>query len=245
MVSKPYEKVEGPNKRVYLSCEHGSNKLPKGLTWGRDDWLSETHWAWDIGAADLTRELAAELNCGAHICGFSRLYCGANRPEDLNSIFLEKAEGRPVFLNRAISPKEREDRIANFHRIYHSELKKSLSRLPAHSVLLSLHSFTPCWQGNHRELEVGVLFNKCEEVAVDAHSHLRKAGIDARLNEPYSGKADLLGTGGMIYAAENAAPDKSHFELEVRNDLAVDPAFRKRLIQALSAWFQKGKKSQL
>jgi len=245
MVSEAYEKVEGPNKRVYLSCEHGSNNLPEGLTWGRDDWLSETHWALDIGAADLTRGLAAELNCGAHICAFSRLYCDANRPEDSNSIFLEKAEGRPVFLNRAITPKEREYRLENFHRRYHSELKKSFSGLPAHAVLLSIHSFTPCWQGNYREVEVGVLFNKCEEVAIDVHSHLRKAEIDARLNEPYSGQADLLGTGGMIYAAENAAQDKQHLELEIRNDLAADPVFRKRLIQALSTWFQKAKKSQL
>jgi predicted N-formylglutamate amidohydrolase len=217
-----------PDAAAFLTCEHASEELPAPFRWpDEDSWLKGTHWAYDLGAAELTRELAAELGAGAVLSRFSRLLIDPNRSEDARDTFRETAEGRTVFLNRDIGDGERLQRFA-MARAYHAAIDGALTA-DAAPVVLSIHTFTPLYEGTRRAVEVGVLFDRDEELAERTRAALSRTGFLALLNEPYSGKA------GLIYSAERHARRhcRRALELELRQDLACDRAARARVISVL------------
>ncbi|KCV69328.1 hypothetical protein H696_03760 [Fonticula alba] len=90
---------------VHLVCEHASNRIPPPPysadgTWPEEDqWLVNTHWALDIGAEALTRELSAALKAKTVLARFSRLMCDANREIGSDTMFRKVADGVPIALN--------------------------------------------------------------------------------------------------------------------------------------------------
>ena len=229
------ERIEGSRREpLLLSCEHASARLPSPWSWLPEDLhLRGTHWAFDLGAAELTRELAEATFAPAILSRFSRLLIDPNRPEDSEMLIVAQAEaGAGVELNRAVDPAERALRIERYHRPYHAAVDESLASTRA-EILLSIHSFTDRWDGVHRPMEIGVLFDREEPLAERLARALTDAGFVTALNEPYSGRA------GLIYAAERHASTHGRraLELEVRQDLCVAPAFRARLVEALAAFF--------
>ena len=60
MSSDAVEILEGDDHaRVLLTCEHATNRLPEPWVWPEADLrLVDTHWAIDLGVADVTRKLA-------------------------------------------------------------------------------------------------------------------------------------------------------------------------------------------
>ena len=51
---------------MLITCEHASNHVPGPFDWPEeDDWLRETHWAFDLGAAKLSRAIAEHLGAVA------------------------------------------------------------------------------------------------------------------------------------------------------------------------------------
>jgi predicted N-formylglutamate amidohydrolase len=214
--------VEDGTAPVVLSCEHASAELPDGYAWAEADaWLVGTHWCSDIGAADLARELALALGCPAVLAGFSRLLCDPNRPLGSPTLFLGIAEGRSVHLNRQLDDWERVRRVDWFYRPYHDRLGEAVAARPGATVM-AVHTFTPVYGGQRRDLEVGVLFDRDARLAAEVTRALAERGVDVRLNEPYSGR------NGLMFSAQYHADrnGRAAFELEVRQDLAEDPAWR-------------------
>lgn len=212
---------------LVLTCEHASARLPEPWVWpDADAWLTLTHWAVDLGAEDLTRELAEQMGAGAVICGFSRLLIDANRPLGSPELIRRTAEGRRVALNASVDAEERQRRIAWWQAYHHGA--ESAARDSAAPFLFAVHSFTPVYEGQRRELAMGVLFDHEHEAGERLARALEPLGPVA-LNEPYSGKD------GLIYSAQRHADasGKRPLEIEVRQDLAVDPAFRRELIARL------------
>lgn len=217
---------------LVLTCEHASSKLPEPWSWPAEDaWLTQTHWAIDLGAEDLTRELAEDMGAGAAICGFSRLLIDPNRPLGSPELVRALAEGRRVHLNADVDAEERARRIRWWESYHHAA--ESVSRDSEAPFLLAVHSFTPVYEGQRRELAIGVLFDHEVEAAERLARAFEPLGPVA-LNEPYSGKD------GLIYSAQRHADasGKRPLEIEVRQDLAVDPVFRRELVTVLRrhAW---------
>jgi predicted N-formylglutamate amidohydrolase len=220
--------AHAPDAAAFLTCEHASQDLPPPFRWPDEDaWLRGTHWAYDLGAAALTRELAAELGAGAVLSRFSRLLIDPNRSEDAPDLFRATAEGRAVFLNRDIGDGERSQRLA-MARAYHAAIDEALQS-DAAPVVLSIHTFTPLYEGAPRSVEVGVLFDQEELLAEKVRAALAQSGFQALLNEPYSGRL------GLIYSADRHARrhGRRALELELRQDLACDEAARARVVAAL------------
>jgi predicted N-formylglutamate amidohydrolase len=225
------EVLEGDDgARVLLTCEHASNRLPPPWTWPETDlWLVDTHWAVDLGIADVTRDLARAMGVPAVLARFSRLLCDANRPLDAETLFRTVADGRDVALNAAMTDEERHRRIARFHGPYHEVADQLLLRY-RHAVVLSMHSFTPVYEdGPPRPMELGLLFDREERISVAMAEALARDGWKVALNEPYSGKD------GLIYAADRHAVrhGRAALELEVRQDVATDAARRPALVASL------------
>jgi predicted N-formylglutamate amidohydrolase len=217
---------------LLLTCEHASERLPSPWSWPAEDaWLVGTHWAYDLGAADLARELSAAESVVAVLSRFSRLLVDPNRPEHAPDLFRRTAEGRMVALNAHVHEKDKERRMAMFHA-FHDAVDREVARSTA-SVLLAVHTFTPIYEGKPRAVEVGVLFDREEALAERLRAALDEQGFRVEMNEPYSGKQ------GLMYSVERHAQKHGRraVELEVRQDLAVDPRARARVIDAVRRCF--------
>jgi predicted N-formylglutamate amidohydrolase len=215
---------------ILVSCEHAAEALPKRWRWPEEDgWLAGSHWAFDLGAAELARALADAMGAEALLARFSRLLIDPNRPPGAPTLIREEAEGRAIALNRALDQEERTERM-RYWSAYHDAFADAAARTRA-SVLFAIHTFTPDYPGERREhIEVGVLFDADEALGMRLARHLALAGLLVRLNEPYSGKE------GLIYAADRhaRATERQAVEIELRQDRAVDPSFRRRLVRELT-----------
>lgn len=219
---------------VFLTCEHASERFP--APWqlpAADAHLFGTHWAYDLGAADMTRELAAHIGAPAVLTRFSRLLCDPNRPEDSPELFRQLAEGRPIELNRAVDHAEREARLSGMYRPYHDTLDRQIGASPADAVF-AIHTFTPVYEGTRRTLEIGVLFDRDEALAETMAAALHAAGYRVALNEPYSGHD------GLMYSAQRHAQThgRKAVELEARQDIASDPDARRQLVATLADFWR-------
>jgi predicted N-formylglutamate amidohydrolase len=221
----------GRGAGVIVTCEHASERLPAPWQWPREDrWLLGTHWAFDLGAASLTREYAETVGCVAVLARFTRLLCDPNRPESSPTLFRTEAEALPVHLNAHLDDAERERRLERYYRPFHEAVSREVAATHA-DVLLAMHTFTPVYDGFVRELEVGVLFDHEEALAERLVRGIADAGFLVEPNEPYSGRE------GLIHVAHTHAErhGRRAIEIEVRQDLATDPAFRARFVPVLAS----------
>ena len=225
-----------PKAPIVVTCEHASQALPPGWSWSdRDRRLVGTHWAFDPGAAELATALAEALDASAVLSTFSRLLVDPNRPEDSPTLFREHAEGEPIELNTILlDDAGRRARVERFLRPYHVAVDEEVGRSWA-PIVLAMHTFTPIYEGAPRAVEVGVLFDTDAPLAERVIEALRRRGLRAEPNEPYSGKE------GLMYAADRHARvhRRQAIELEVRQDLALDPAFRAELVGLLRELFSE------
>jgi predicted N-formylglutamate amidohydrolase len=159
---------------------------------------------------------------------FSRLLADPNRPEDSEELVRATADGRPIAINRGLDAAERARRV-ELWRSYHRAVDGTLAAHHA-ALVFAVHSFTPLYEGQPRHLEIGILFDEEEALAHHVRDALAAAGFAVELNEPYSGRE------GLIYSAHRHAEahGRRALEIEVRQDLCVDDAFRARLVDALA-----------
>jgi predicted N-formylglutamate amidohydrolase len=209
---------------LLLLCDHASNRVPPEYgTLGLPTAELERHIAYDIGAAALTRELAARLDAPAVLSCFSRLLIDPNRGADDPTLIMRLSDGAVIPGNAGVDAAERERRLARFFRPYHARIAEALDdmlrsgRTPA---ILSIHSYTPVWKGTPRPWHAGVLWDRDPRLAVPLIEALRaEAGMHIGDNEPYDGalKNDTM----YLHATSRGLP---HALIEVRNDLISTPA---------------------
>ena len=175
---------------LLLLCDHASNRVPAdyGLL-GLAPPLFETHIAYDIGAATVTRALAAAYGAAAILGGMSRLLIDLNRGAEDPTLVMKLSDGSIIPGNRDADAAEIARRIEKFHAPYHAAIQAEIARIArtATPVLISMHSFTPAWKGVPRPWEVGVLWDKDGRLAEPLMARLAQAGFIVGDNEPYDG----------------------------------------------------------
>lgn len=233
MEMRPYEEISG-SSRVLLTCEHATQRMPPGWSWPTEDErrLVDTHWAYDIGAERLTRELAELTGGGALLSNFTRLLVDPNRELSSPTLFREHAESVIVQLNHELDDAERQRRIDLLYQPYHDALARVAAASSA-ETMLSIHTFTPNYEGEERAVELGVLFDSRETEARAFGAALERAGFAIEYNEPWSGR------NGLMYSVESHANAnaKIGLEIEVRQDRVRDAAYRGALVAAIAAYF--------
>ena len=223
MTEESFEFISsGANPRTLLFvCDHASRALPAQYgNLGMNPDLLSTHIACDIGAADVTRTLAARFQAPAVLARWSRLLIDLNRGEDDPTLMMKLSDGSVVPGNRSADAAEIGARVARFHAPYHMRIASEVSALMAMGtipVLISMHSFTPAWKGLARPWEVGVLWDRDARLARPLMARLAEAGFVVGDNEPYSGELenDCMYRHGTM----NGLP---HVLIEVRQDLILD-----------------------
>jgi predicted N-formylglutamate amidohydrolase len=219
---------------LLLLCDHAANALPDAYgALGLAPHLFQTHIAYDIGAAQVTRALATAYGAAAVLGRYSRLLIDLNRGADDPTLVMKLSDGSIIPGNRDAGPAEIAKRVAQFHAPYHAAIGQEIARLKA-PTLISLHSFTPAWKGEPRPWEVGVLWDTDDRLAKPLMARLAQAGFVVGDNEPYTGalEGDTLNQHGTRHGLP-------HVLIEMRQDLIGDAgkaqAFAARLKPILDA----------
>lgn len=200
-------------------CDHASNAIPPELDGlGLAESELDSHIAYDIGAAELTRWLAGEFGCKAILGRWSRLVVDLNRGEDDPTVVARLSDRRIIPGNASLDGPGMRSRIEAWHAPYHRKICSMIdTSLETGSVpvLVSIHSFTPVWRGARRPWHFGVLWDRDDRLARPLLTELRKiTDVVAGDNEPYSGRLenDCLYRHGTMRGIP-------HVLIEVRQDL--------------------------
>ncbi len=109
---------------LLIICDHASRAMPRALgRLGLDETLLMRHIGWDIGAAEVTRRLAALLDAPAVLCGYSRLVIDCNRGLGDPTSIPEESDGVAVPGNTGLTPAARVARVDGIFRPYHAAIE--------------------------------------------------------------------------------------------------------------------------
>ncbi len=201
---------------ILITCEHASCAVPSGVSLGLSDAVMRSHVSTDRGAERIARGLAGRLEAPLHVGRFSRLVVDLNRREDNPAVIVERTHGIEVPGNLGLSDAERRARVEAWHRPYRERARADALSLAARGscLHLSVHSFDPSLDPDHRDFDVGVLFDPARsperEIAVELAEELTRAGWSARRNEPYAGTPE-----GLTSWLRSQIPQERYVGLEI------------------------------
>jgi len=207
-----------------VTCDHASNRVPDWVG-GGDLGIAAAdmarHIAWDVGAWGLAQELGRLLDSPVIGSCFSRLVIDANRGEEDPTLVMKLYDGTIIPANRHVGAAEVEERLARLYRPYHAAYA-GLAARRADTVVLAVHSFTPCLKGRApRPWHVGVLHSHLDDRLSRALiTRLRQeADLCIGDNEPYAGHLP-----GDAIDRHALWPGRLNTLIELRNDLIGDAA---------------------
>jgi len=241
MTEGPFELVTAADadSPLLFVCDHASSALPPAYgTLGLAPELFATHIASDIGAAEVTRTLAAAFGSGAVLARWSRLLIDLNRGRDDPTLVMKLSDGSLIPGNSRIDDAEIQDRIESFHAPYHAAIDAAIAGMRATGkvpVIVSLHSFTPVWKTFRRPWEIGILWDRDGRLARPLIGEFAKAGFAVGDNEPYSGELenDCLYRHGTMLGLP-------HVLIEMRQDLIGDDVAARAFAARIKPVIERG-----
>ena len=218
---------------VVLVCEHATSFIPAMFDdLGLAPHLRESHAVWDPGAMAVARRMAQGLGAALVASGVSRLVYDCNRPPHDPSAMPARSEVVEVPGNRDLTARDRADRATAYYEPFRQALADQIAQTDS-AVIVTIHSFTPIYYGQRRDVEIGVLHDSDTRLA-DAMLDLAPIFTDANVqrNQPY-GPAD-----GVTHTLrEHALPDEHlNVMLEIRNDLIVTDPDQIAMADLLVVW---------
>jgi len=204
---------------LVLVCDHADNAFPPGYgTLGLEESQLKRHIAYDIGAAEITRQISRMLGVPAVLSHYSRLLIDPNRGEDDPTLIMRLSDGAIVPGNRMLTAAEREKRLQFYYRPYHEAIDRVLDacvETGTPPAILSIHSFTESWKGYARPWHAGVLWDQDGRLARPLLDALYAEGdLIVGDNEPYTGRL----TGDTMWK-HGTQRGLAHAIIEVRQDL--------------------------
>lgn len=235
MIGQPEIRNATARGPFLIVCEHASNTFPESfgeLGLGPD--ARESHIAWDPGAIGVARRLSDLLDSPMVAATVSRVIYDCNRPPDSESAMPIRSEVYEIPGNCELGVEERIERTRSLYLPFQVTVARQLAEMLAERrrpVLVSVHSFTPIWFGERREVEFGIIHDldaRFAEALLEAAGDLP---LKTALNEPYSA-ADGVAHTLRLHATPHDLP---HAMLEIRNDLIADSQSRDRMAADLAA----------
>jgi len=207
-----------------LLGDHAGRAIPRALgDLGLPAGALDRHIAWDIGVAGLGARLSASLGAAFIAQAYSRLVIDCNRVPGSEGSIPEVSDGVQIPGNRGLDETAIAARLGEIYQPYQDAIAAELDRRAARgqpTLLVSLHSFTPVFQGQARPWRMGVLHRQDSDLSRRVLGLLRaEFGEDAGDNEPY--RMDATDNTVPLHADPRGL---DYLELEVRQDLIADAA---------------------
>ena len=211
----------------FLTADHAGRAIPRRLG---DLGLPESelgrHIAWDVGIAGVTEKLTELLDATAVLQVYSRLVIDCNRQPEWASSIPALSELTLIPGNENIAPGEREARRREIFVPYHDCIAELLDQRRAsgrRTVLIAMHSFTPVFKGEPRDIEIGILYNRDARLANILLGLLRGeggpgGGLTVGDNAPYA----ITDASDYTVPVHGEGRGLPHVEIEIRQDLIGD-----------------------
>ena len=176
--------------RPVVTCEHAGNTVPLNyahLFHGKEEIL-QSHRGWDPGAVEVAAALSKELSAPFFICETTRLLVEPNRSLHSESLFSEYSQ--------SLTEAEKNHLLENYYHPHRSAVEQLIRNSSDGILHLSIHTFTPVWDGRERIIDLGLLFdpdrNNEAKVCEDYRTKLKKSlpAMNIEFNAPYKGIDD-------------------------------------------------------
>lgn len=224
--------------RFVLSCEHGGNRIPApyaGLFASAEaqEALS-SHRGWDPGSVEIGERLASVLGAPLVVQRVSRLLVECNRSMGHPKLWSEFSEG--------LSDVEKAHVLFRHWQAHRDAVRRTIAKVEpgVRVVHVSVHSFTPIWEGEARSTDIGLLYDPARAAERRVAMAWQRAlgtevparGLVIHLNRPYRGWTD-----GLVTALRREISEARYlgFELEVSQRLVPVPG---ALVDAIAGTLQ-------
>lgn len=227
--------VTNPNgaSQIVLVCEHASNFIPEKFeNLGLQGAALTSHIAWDPGAMKVAVVLSQLLDAPVVSSNVSRLVYDCNRPPSAKDAMPAKSETMDVPGNQGLSAADRATRAQDYYEPFQAKLRQVIGAR-ANPVIVTLHSFTPIYHGTHRAVEIGILHDDDDRLALEMMNTAPvHTSASVELNEPY-GQND-----GVTHTLIEHGIKDGHLNvmIEIRNDLLQTSASHQEMGQTLAGW---------
>ncbi len=206
---------------LIITCEHGGNRVPPEYAslFAGEEALLDSHRGWDPGALDMARYIAEACHAPLHDQQVTRLLVEMNRSLESDQLFSSFTE--------KLSVTEKQHLLDTYYFPYRRPVEETIQFMAKPVLHVSMHTFTPVWQGVPRGVDVGILVDdqRDPEWAIGEKwkallmNHLPDMSI--RINEPYHGADD-----GFTTALRKKFPGHAYLgiEIEVNQKFINTPA---------------------
>ncbi len=223
------EDAEGP---LLLVCEHAARFIPEGLgDLGLGAAEARSHIAWDPGAMRVATHLSALQNSTLISQKISRLVYDCNRPPTSPQAIRDESEIYHIPGNANLGEADRAARTTHVYQPFRQALADHLDH-HARRALVTIHSFTPVYNGKSRAVEIGILHDSDSRMA-DAmlKAASQNPAYKVGRNDPYGPEDGVTHT-----LTEHALPrGLLNVMIEIRNDLIATPESQ----QAVATWLSE------
>ena len=226
---------------IVLCCDHADRRIPARLgTLGLAPEALDRHIAYDIGALAVARGLSERLDAVLVAQRYSRLVIDCNRRPGVASSIPEVSETTEIPGNLRLPAADRTLREETFLAPYQAAIGALLdarARAGRTVLMVTVHSFTPVFEGVARPWHLGVIHGRDDRGARTFLPLVAgEAGLVVGFNEPYVVEMETDYT--LPIHAEGRG--LAYVELEIRQDLIADAAGQgqwiDRLAPALADW---------
>lgn len=218
----PVAVIRGSNSApVLFVCEHASAYIPASYgRLGLDDAAASSHIAWDPGAETVTRKLAETFGATAILATVSRLVYDLNRSPDAVDAIPARSEIHDIPGNSSLTPDQVSNRIERLYRPFERTVRTEIENHYGAPALVTIHSFTPVYDGKARDVQLGFLHDKDSRLA-DALLSAAPAftNLDVQRNRPYGPEHGVTHTLRVHALPRNLL----NVMIEIRSDLLKTP----------------------
>ncbi|MGH1402927.1 MAG: N-formylglutamate amidohydrolase [Alphaproteobacteria bacterium] len=237
----PITSSQGQNAILYTGPHNGA-AIPACLTpcLGTDPiWFNRAHEARDLHMSGLFEKLCSTATDASYLAGnYSRLVCDLNTIPDY-AITRNSSEHKDLLIpanqSDTCCPNQKSMRLQEIYHPYHNTKEQMITQIRSQNggaLVLDLHSFTPVYQGEQRDVEISTI--RCEKTPF---SHCLEEFFKHHQSEYHfvSGKPYKV-----AQRPSNAAPlisainDLQYLGLEIRNDVIDTPEKQERMISFIN-----------
>jgi predicted N-formylglutamate amidohydrolase len=208
-----------------IVADHAGKHLPRRLRQlGLSAAERRSHIAWDIGIGAVCALMGAALDAVVIRQNYSRLVIDCNRRPGSGQSIVDLSERTPVPGNAGLGESHKRDRVREIFRPYHDRIAAELDlrRVSGRpTALISMHSFTPVFEGVARPWHASVLYNRDPRLAHAVKALLqREDGLVVGDNEPYS----VTDATDYTIPVHGEGRQLLHVAIEIRQDLIAGEA---------------------